>query len=125
MNHTQAQRLLNVATALRESVTPEDFTMLRYGNPCGTPACALGHYASRRDLQKTFRLEIKRRSDVVLDEDGHALWYDHSSIQDHFGIDQAEAEYLFSGGGCGGAETTDQAATYIERFLEDRGWVVT
>ena len=77
MNQEQASNLLNVATALRSAEREKlPFNMARYGNAlregwsrfmgkqdgslsvrdrdvhtCGTPACALGHYACRFDLQ--------------------------------------------------------------------------
>lgn len=69
-NERQDRRLLNVARALRESPNPKAFTMLRFvhgddsfsntvgsaADWCGTPACALGHYGSRTDLQKIVKI---------------------------------------------------------------------
>ena len=78
------QRLLNVVRALRESPKPKAFSMDWYGYgpneafPCGTPQCALGHYAAREDLQDFLRL------------------------------------------GCDDAQTTEEAASYIERFAKRR-----
>lgn len=43
------ERLMLVVRALREDPDPENFTMWKFSK-CRTPACALGHYASRRDL---------------------------------------------------------------------------
>lgn len=113
------KRLLNVARALRESPAPKRFTMGQYGfdepNTCGTPACALGHYAFRTDLQKTFNLysswvRFKKSSELV----------DHYSpeVSKHFDLTADETEELFGGEGCGNARTVEQAATYIEGFVK-------
>lgn len=121
MKAIHRKRLLNVAKALRESPTPRrDFSMGSYTAPCGTPACALGHYAMRRDLQKTFRL-------ARLLPDHNKLWlalpngttidYFKAPVLEHFGIDRDEAGDLFSTCGCGGARTAAQAARFIERFV--------
>lgn len=112
-------RLLNVAKALRESKYPTRFSMRRFGDDCGTPACALGHYAVRRDLQGIFTLNktgylrrIKGREDGV-------SGVTDSTILRHFGITHKQAFELFRGdSGCGGALTTTQAADYIEKFVE-------
>lgn len=109
-------RLLNVAKALRESKTPRKFTMEFYGHDCGTPACAFGHYASRTDLQRAWKLN----------EDGNPVYrrgpdrdllsgYDDAT--NHFGIDPGEADEVFGVNGCGRAKTTKSAALYIERFV--------
>lgn len=53
------ERLLNVAKALRESTTPPDlFTMRFVMRECGTPACALGHYAARGDSAKEVATQL-------------------------------------------------------------------
>lgn len=83
--------------------------------------CALGHYAARSDLQEVFSLV---RS--VLHVDGH--WVNGSELYDfhvpkHFGITGTEACRLFSGTGCGHAQTASQAIEYIERFVAEK-WPV-
>lgn len=120
MDKIQKKRLLNVARALRESKVPKDFSMACFVNDCGTPACALGHYASRRDLQREFDLTdtgavcnsdgLKVRvGSLILDWLGDAL--------PHFGLSPRETSELFTGDGCGNAKTVKQAARYIERFV--------
>lgn len=147
MNKTQAKRLLNVAKSLRESKNPKQFTMEKYvwgesfhqslawqtppqqaaeQNFCGTPACALGHYASRRDLQKLLKVNITKK--MVNDEllpvaavsylNNQEIDFCSKKFRDHFGIDEQEADSLFSGFGCGDAQTPIQAARYIERFVK-------
>ncbi len=145
MNKRQKKRLLNVAKALRETQTPDDFRMSLFGNACGTPACALGHYASRTDLQKAFVFRVnredaaynKRQSQAMLEDPSTyrglisphvatvkrpraALWYDGPEILEHFGITDYQAELIFGGHGCGGARHPDEAAQFIERFVEEQ-----
>jgi hypothetical protein len=107
-------RLLNVARCLRESPNPEQFTMDNYGADCGTPFCAIGHYAARSDLQDSFRLSEDGYLETAR---GAATFYDESVVLDHFGISMDHAERLFGPGGCGHAKTAEEAAQYIERFV--------
>lgn len=116
MDEIHKTRLLNVAKALRESPEPAYFTMSFYGHSCNTPACALGHYAARGDLQDTFILDSD--GDVALMESGVMVGFSGLPTRDHFDISRGEAYELFDVAGCGGAKTADQAAEYIERFVE-------
>lgn len=146
MNKRQAKRLLNVARALRESPAPHLFDMGAFVNDaewlsyksgrvefdpalenfCGTPACALGHYGSRPDLQHIVKI-VKERG---LDRDGHAVYdlrflnnqhvnYDDGTkLPEHFGLNYKQMSELFDSDGCGGAKTTVEAAKYIENFVK-------
>lgn len=98
------------------------FTMATYvhdgsdqTHPCGTPACALGWYATTR--QTAFRIIPKEGylcslDGVVTDHRGNI-----GIAATHFGIEVDEAYELFDGAGCGDAKTTKQAANYIENFI--------
>lgn len=114
------RKLLNVAKALRESPNPDQFTMQRFGYDCGTPACALGHYAVRHDLQKVFGLRAdgylkKRRART----NGLGGGCTAPLVREHFGITESQAYRLFAGNtGCGGATTAIAAAVFIEKFVE-------
>lgn len=130
------QRLLDVARACREAPVPTAFSMERFANMCGTPACALGHYAVRRDLQNRFELK-KHESygSMWLHFDGELSGYDNNDVCDWFGIDIDQAVELFAAEGCGGVlETVEdedgdeeealnpitdhiKAAEYIENFV--------
>ena len=112
MNKVHSKRLLNVAKALRESPQPIMFSMRRFVQHCGTPMCALGHYACRLDLQRTFR--IKNRCLTV---DGDDIGFDSVKVETHFGISGRECEDLFDAIGCDNAQTNIQAAEYIEGFV--------
>lgn len=116
-------RLLNVAKALRESPNPDNFSMLDYMNGCGTPACALGHYAARPDLQDFMhpvQLIESPVSEYALEynDEQRALSLDYwdTAIQKHFDISPEEATDLFCSEGCGNAETAIEAAEYIEKM---------
>lgn len=131
MNQVQAKRLLNVAKALRESAVPRLFTMAHWGygadevtspqadKGCGTPACALGHYASRRDLQRAFKLD---EDGLVNDASDYSVGFDvekrSPEIEEHFGLSRSEPSELFGPEGCGHAKTVKEAARYIERFVK-------
>ena len=120
------QRLLNVARALRESIKPKDFTMECYINECGTPACALGHYAFRSDLQTEFKLviitdESSQYYDIEhKNDEGYSLNFDDPEVLEHFAITDGDSWNLFSADGCGYANTALEAALYIENFVKER-----
>jgi hypothetical protein len=122
------ERLLNVAKALRESQHPDNFTMCTV-HTCGTPACAIGHYASRRDLQQFLQLPTRHyetKANIYVGPnamligawgatrptDGWGL-----DAQRHFEITEYQVEQLFGYDGCRGAKTANEAAEYIERFV--------
>jgi len=117
-------RLRAVVTALRDAQRSQSlcrtFTMAQYGYfsemECGSPACALGHYVSRRDLQRKFLLNC----------DGHPIWrvgYRDVSVfafERHFGLTPEEHEELFGPEGCNEAKTPKEAADYIANFIKRR-----
>jgi hypothetical protein len=117
--------LLNVAKALRESPYAAMFSMTDYANPaCGTPMCALGHYAARQDLQSLLVLDNKRRasrydSPVFYADSGKAVTYDSARLCEHFGISSDDADELFGPDGCDNAATPIEAANYIEHFVAE------
>ena len=144
MNKIQKKRLLLVAQALRESPNPKAFAMDSYAiiepdATCGTPACALGHFAARRDLQNFLRLEtprdlksytyrfLNREADGTepiglrfVRNHGHrgTAPYNDNRIIYYFGLESLrDAEDLFGPEGCDRAKTPKGAARYIERFV--------
>lgn len=121
------ERLLNVAKALRESPNPEQFTMDRVTNTCGTPGCAIGHYVARQDLQSEF-LPIPPGDHYMTDSggtghvrlrDGSTIYFTSKKLLRHFDMENDEYEELFGGDGCNDAQTPNAAADYIERFVAD------
>lgn len=119
------QRAQNLIRALRESPDPSKFSMGSFCQPCGTPACVLGHCAARTDLQDAFLLD---QSEYAF---GHILHTADRSgaigmeycpaLLAHFGITEGDAHALFSSYGCGLARTAHEAIAYIEGFIA-RKW---
>jgi hypothetical protein len=123
MNAQQEQNLRNVVRALRESKSPESFSMSAYGHGCGTPACALGHYAARPDLNGgRFSLSVDRNYDeaavVSCGELEYPVSYTDPEIRNEFGLRRSEALLLFGVLGCGEAKTATAAADFIDAFIE-------
>lgn len=130
------KRLLLAAQATRETKHPNQFTMELYGiEECNTPACVLGNYAFRTDLQRTFKLAIftytldwspgeGKGIAIYRAEDGPTnisrLDCDAPSIQAHFALTQPQAIDLFAYNGCGRAQTPEEAAEFIEKFVMGR-----
>jgi hypothetical protein len=125
--NVHAERLLNVARALREAPDNGNFTMEFYcwsGKEfdCGTPACAIGHYAARQDLQRLFFIDEHGALmvhypngdwNIIVSSDP----YNPSVPLQHFGITHEEWGELFYIDGCGNAATAIEAAEYIEQFV--------
>lgn len=135
------QRLLNAARALRESSHPERFTMKRFvhsdesscrgENWCGSPACVLGHYAARSDIQDAFKVQttkVKTRDGEhdrhacirVIENDSLVVCPSDTDVCDHFAVARFYASELFDSDGCGNARSTIEAARYIEAFVARR-----
>jgi len=112
------QRLLNVVRALKEAPNPKRFTMEQIGTFCRTPACALGHYAARHDLQHTFSLSFFTGALLIYGERGGVAC---EGVLKHFGITTVEALDLFDQSGCDDAQTLEEAIEYIEQFAR-RKW---
>ncbi len=122
-DQTYRERLLNVAKALREAPIPEAFHMRWFTHsdrqqqfPCGTPMCALGHYAARTDLQSEFLIDSWGTMQAI-DEKGEPHCDRMKAAQIHFGLTDKELEEIFEIHGCGDAQTPMQAAQYIEGFV--------
>ena len=119
MTTAQANRLLRASQSVLESKEPRRFGMHEYFHWCGTPACVLGHYGSRRDLQRL----LKRHGDsLVYVKTGAGADYYDITVHEHFGISSSEALELFSSQGCGRAKTPLQASKYIEKFVKSKGF---
>lgn len=92
---------------------------------CGTPGCALGHYAARRDLQRTFTLQTEGEMVDVCTANGEWVAFPLEDsvlevFEEHFDLSASEVERLFGPDGCGRAKTPNKAADYIERFVKQR-----
>ena len=113
------ERLRNVVKALRESPAPLNFTMSYWGQGCGSPACAMGHYAFREDLQDVYILNESgdiREVDIFSDFPEGPF----ESFAKHFDLSQEESMTLFGSNGCNKAETIKEAIAYIEDFITEK-----
>ena len=138
-------RLRIMAFALREAAKVKSltrwFSMKRYGYAkgdevndekvsCGTPACALGHFAARRDLQSFLRLDKKTgeltyvRKELPSRRARIMRWlgadYADRRVERYFGLTSSEAVRIFSPQGCNHAKTPLAAADYIEQFCKQK-----
>lgn len=116
-------RLQNLVHALREVQDPDTFTMFRIMHSCGTPACVLGQYAFRTDLQDEFNLRAPKPDDWQasgLVSSGRDVTYDGPEVRKHFDLNRFEVEDLFGAAGCNDADTPSKAADYIENFIKEK-----
>lgn len=113
------ERLQNVIRAIREG-RKEDFSMTSWATPCSSPACALGHYAFRQDLQEVFKLH----SNAVFIGASSQPDAVYGGVAMHFDISGDEARDLFASSGCrrvGNDEniTAEDAMEYFENFIAE------
>lgn len=146
INKIGKKRLMNVVKALRDAAKNDElvkaFTMRFFGwsgndynklnqkiERCGTPACALGHYAARKDLQKKFTLATRNNRKT---EAGKLIWRNgvpaefgeyardgQMTVSEYFDISKIDVENLFNSDGCDNAKTPTDAANYIEKFVKE------
>ncbi len=96
---------------------------------CGTPACALGHYAAsmrgRRGWgwHKTYGMfwpgYTALKSGTWTHDFGQKSPLNAAS--EEFGLNGSEVQDLFETWGCGGAKTAKQASKYIRAFVKRKG----
>lgn len=123
---------------------PKRFTMKVYSR-CGSPACVLGNYAARSDLQSLLTLSLGRQdggfSPLMLAQtltpggqyEPTAYW--SREVFEHFGISALDAEELFAApsdededsdpndyepGGCGDAKTPEEAVHFLTMWMVKR-----
>lgn len=97
-----------------------------YAKACGTPACAMGHYAVRTDLQRSFAIDAD--GDLVVRKKGYSAYYntgdntmvENHQISHHFDITDDDREDLFGSKGCDGAKTPGEASAFIKHFVRVR-----
>jgi len=87
----------------------------RYMWPCGTPACALGHWAAANPKRwKLKRTGYSEKVPLLREKTTNDPIEDAAK---EFGLDYNEVSELFDGDGCGWARTGREAAIYIENFI--------
>jgi len=89
-------------------------------HPCGTPACALGHWAAAHPERGWRFKEQDTRAELT----GVGLYQGDTWAMDaaetEFGLTLEEAWALFGPHGCGGAKSARGAAAYIREFVRRR-----
>ena len=99
--------------------------MNNYVHACGTPACVLGYFASRVDLQRKFVLAKNAQGYMtcqlrVQDHD-YPVDYEDTQVLGYFGINREQAEYLFGGGYPNDGKTPAQMRRKIRKFIDKNG----
>ena len=120
MNKARLEKLI---VAL-EGVKPKQFDMTVYAHACGTPACVLGHFAARKDLQSKFKFNDKcdRFSAAILSKKtGQAVYHEDDEVLEYFGINDAQSEYLFGCEGKNEHATPAQMRQRIRKFIDKSG----
>lgn len=112
----------NFERLYRAIVEAQRLDMSRWADDCGTPACVLGHYAARIDLQSEFRIVVSdEQGAYIVDSRGKHIWHSCPSVREHFDISRVQAYHLFDLEGCDDADTPAEAAAYIRRFIDTKG----
>lgn len=91
--------------------TASSYNQRWFTHSCGTPACALGHWAASRKSKG-----LKLRDGMVLYPQRFNGSIQYAADID-FDISLKEANELFELDGCGNAQTAAEAAAYIRKFI--------
>lgn len=124
--------ILDTADAEHRKKKEPVYNQMSMDHLCGTPACALGHWAfnnPRRWRYERIALPAVSWMDSKVPEfyvevclkarqSGSAWRLSFSEAANDFGITDMQADELFSGEGCGNARTAKQAARYIRKFVK-------
>jgi hypothetical protein len=114
------RRLLRLAAILDKVPTDQTlpdgqpiYDQKQYVHPCGSPACALGHWAAANPK----RWEIDRSILVKKDSPLSSVV---RSAMDEFNLSYLTVDDLFGSYGCGKAKTGPEAAAFIRNFVANR-----
>ena len=113
------RRLLKLADSLAKADTVHKrkgeptYYQGHFAHDCGTPACALGHWAAANT-----RRWITDVSCGVPGIRNGSIGFE--AAKQDFALNDAEVIELFEASGCGNAKTAKQAARYIRRFVKSR-----
>lgn len=104
--------ILDVADAEHRKKGEPRYDQGMLAHRCGTPACALGHWA----FQNRRRGWELRDGSPLLQGRPAGTW----ATAAEFGISSVEDAQLFSSFGCGRASTAKAAARYIRKFVANK-----
>lgn len=105
--------ILDVADAEHRSKKEPTYEQAASMHSCGTPACALGHWA----VNNRRRFRIDKDSQIITLRSDPTTLFCGSIGATEFGITDEQGIELFSAQGCGEARTAKQAASYIRKFV--------
>lgn len=121
-----ASHLEDVHATYKENDYDHGYYQTTIQHPCGTPACAIGHYLELRGMlpekASTVYIAWENKEETNIFEDrfyanlareGHLVF----EATDEFDLTEYEARDLFDFEGCGDARTALQAANYIRDFV--------
>lgn len=109
--------ILDVADAAHRASHEPTYNQRCLRHECGTPACAIGHWAAHERSRWVFK-----RGDGVRLKASNNMISVPNLMQDaatDFAITQLQAIELFENEGCGNARTAHQAALYIRKFVKE------
>jgi hypothetical protein len=106
--------ILDAADALHAERGEPSYDQTQFAHPCGTPACALGHWGHANP--ETWKFQSMGWWRHINAGPNHH--FDGAELD--FALDACEASELFSMWGCAKAETAKAAADYIRAFVARR-----
>lgn len=108
--------ILSKADATHKKKSEPNYDQQFYAHECGTPACALGHWATanRRWVWLGLKYDLFPR----LRNNSHGSTTEDA--MEEFHLTEDEADELFEVDGCGNAQTAKEAARYIRAFVKRR-----
>lgn len=92
-------------------------------HPCGSPACAWGHYVINDKRRRQRILKGLGDEDFYYDEvlgEGYVKLPVMAAADDEFALEEQERCELFESFGCGRAKSGTEAAKYIRNFVKNR-----
>lgn len=105
-------KILDTADAKHKKAGEELYDQKSFSHRyCGTPACALGHWAAHNPKRWTSPEYPKLRKPL------QSWTTPFESAGEEFHLSSGQVNTLFDLSGCGRAKTAKQAAAYIRKFV--------
>lgn len=108
--------ILDVADAQHRAKKEPTYDQSTFKKSCGTPACALGHWAAHNP--RRWKFDTTGHPYLRTTEPLYGISFEDASQE--FGIDHHAINELFEYNGCGRAKTGKQAAKFIRKFVKAR-----
>lgn len=110
--------ILDVADAEHRAKGEPRYRQSKFAHACGSPACALGHYAAH-NRRRGWRIGLTNVTGTQWAlVHGQAIGCAYPSVLKEFELTKPEAAELFAADGCSDARTAKQAAKYIRAFVK-------